>query len=128
MNRREWLGAYARAWRERNPDAAVALFTKDAVYRSHTFREPHVGSEAIRAYWAGATARQEEVEVEMGEPVIEAERVAVEWWTTMRDGGEDVTLPGCLILRFAADGRCEELREYWFLEPGRRTPHDGWGR
>jgi hypothetical protein len=123
-----WLEAYARAWRERDPDAAVSLFTPDAVYRSHTFREPHVGSEGIRAYWEGATSRQAEIEVELGHPIVDGNRVAVEWWTTMREGGEDVTLPGCLLLRFAPDGRCEELREYWFESSGRRRPHAGWGR
>ena len=45
----------------------------------------------------------------------------------MLDGDEEVTLPGCLLLLFAADGRCRELREYWHLEPGRREPPPGWG-
>jgi limonene-1,2-epoxide hydrolase len=123
----DWIDAYARAWRERDPDAAAALFTEDAIYRSHTFREPHRGSDGIRAYWSSATADQAEVEVRMGRPITAGSRVAVEWWTTMREGDEDVTLPGCLLLRFASDGRCEDLREYWFLEPGRHVPHEGWG-
>lgn len=38
-------------------------------------------------------------------------RVAVEWWATMVEAGERVTLPGCLLLRFAADGRCTDLYE-----------------
>jgi hypothetical protein len=42
--------------------------------------------------------------------------------------GEEITIPGCLLLRFAPDGRCEELREYWHVEPGRYEPPDGWGR
>ncbi len=42
------------------------------------------------------------------------------------DDGE-LTLPGCLVLRFADDGRCEELREYWHVESGRRHPPAGWG-
>jgi hypothetical protein len=51
----------------------------------------------------------------------------VEWWATMRDEGEEITLPGCLLLRFASDGRCAALREYWHVEPGRHEPHEGWG-
>ena len=38
-----------------------------------------------------------------------------------------VTLPGCLLLQFAPDGRCFDLREYWHLEPETSAPHDGWG-
>jgi hypothetical protein len=123
-----WLEAYVRAWREADADAAAALFTEDAVYRSHPFREPHVGHGGIRDYWRSATRTQEEVEIRVGRPIVERGRVGVEWWTTMRDGGEEITLPGCLVLRFTNDGRCEELREYWHLEPGRLQPPEGWGR
>jgi hypothetical protein len=28
------------------------------------------------------------------------------------DDGE-ITLPGCVLLRFALDGRCQDLRQYW---------------
>jgi hypothetical protein len=55
-------------------------------------------------------------------------RVVVEWWASMRDDGGEVTLPGCLLLRFRTGGRCQELREYWHREEGRRDPPDGWGR
>jgi ketosteroid isomerase-like protein len=123
----EWIAAYGRAWEEGDVDAAVSLFTEDAVYRSHPFRPPHVGHDAIRAYWTGATSEQEAVSVAFGEPMAAGRRAAVEWWTRMRQEGEDVTLPGCLVLRFAADGRCEELREYWHVEPGLAEPPPGWG-
>jgi ketosteroid isomerase-like protein len=127
MTVEEWVEAYGRAWREQDADAVVGLFTADAEYRSSPFREPHLGSEEIRAYWESATATQEEADVRMGDPLVAGNVAAVEWWTTMRDGGEELTLPGCLLLRFAPDGRCEALREYWSLEPGRREPHPGWG-
>jgi ketosteroid isomerase-like protein len=127
MTSREWLEAYRRAWAEADVETAVALFTEDAVYRSSPFREPSVGHDGIRAYWAGATAKQEAVRVRIGEPIVAGDRVAAEWWATMRDEGEEITLPGCLVLRFAADGRCEELREYWHVEAGRRDPPVGWG-
>lgn len=54
-------------------------------------------------------------------------KAAVEWWATMRDEGEEVTIPGCLLLRFDDRGLCTELREYWHVEAGRRAPPDGWG-
>lgn len=127
MTVEEWIEEYGRAWREQDANAVVALFTEDAEYRSSPFREPHVGSDGIRAYWERATATQEDADVSTGKPIVDGNVVAVEWWTTMRDEGEEITLPGCLLLRFAPDGRCEALREYWNVEPGRHDPHPGWG-
>jgi ketosteroid isomerase-like protein len=122
-----WLEGYRHAWEEADPDAAAALFTEDAVYRSSPFREPHVGTAGIRAYWA-VTTRQSGTRVLIGTPIVEGNRVAVEWWATFTDAEDgEGTLPGILFLRFAPDGRCEELREAWNWEPGIRTPHEDWG-
>ena len=128
MNPAEWIEGYRRAWEERDPQAAAALFTPDASYRSSPFREPpHFGQEGVVEYWAGATSTQENVQVEMGEPLVDGNHAVVEWWTRMRNGGEEITLVGCLLLRFAPDGRCEDLREYWNFESGLIPPHEGWG-
>ncbi len=127
MTIERWIEEYRRAWEDADGDAVTALFTEGASYRSHPFREPHLGHEGIREYWRCATATQSEVRVMMGRPSVDGNRVAVEWWSTMNDEGEEVTLPGCLLLRFAEDGRCEDLREYWVVEPGRRAPFPGWG-
>ena len=106
----------------------MALFTEDASYRSSPFREPNLGHEGIRAYWAGAAGKQEGVQVRMGEPVVDGNVVAVEWWATMDDPDDgEITLPGCLLLQFAPDGRCYDLREYWNVRDGRVPPYDGWG-
>jgi ketosteroid isomerase-like protein len=127
MTVQEWVEEYGRAWREKDSDAVVALFTEDAEYRSSPFRVPDTGSDGIHGYWTRATSTQEEADVVMGTPIVDGNKVAVEWWATMRDDGEEITLPGCLLLRFAPDGRCEALREYWHVEPGRHEPHPGWG-
>jgi ketosteroid isomerase-like protein len=124
----EWIEDYGDAWRRKDADAVAELFTPDAVYRSSPLRPPTVGREAIRGYWNDATSTQDGLELRFGDPVVHGNRVVVEWWAVMRDAGSDVTLPGCLLLRFASGGRCAELREYWHLEPGRREPPEGWGR
>ena len=105
MQLAEWIEGYRRAWEERDPAAAAALFTEDASYRSSPFREPpNLGHEGVLSYWTGATSTQEDVHVEMGEPLVDGNHVAVEWWTSMRSDGEEITLVGCLLLRFAPDG------------------------
>jgi hypothetical protein len=63
----------------------------------------------------------------MGSPLIEGSRVVVEFWTTMLAGGSELTLPGCLLLRFDDDGLCSDLREYWQTLPEIRRPPPGWG-
>src|SRR5918998_5151789 len=126
---REWVAAYGRAWREKDDRALSGLFREYALYRSGPTREPHRGREAIHSYWRRATAGQEDLDLRFGKPVVSADgrRAAVEWWATMRDEewaagegrpGRWLTLPGCLVLAFSEDGRCEELREYWHAEFG----------
>lgn len=124
---RQWGKAYGEAWERADSDAVVALFTPNASYRSLIFDEPHLGTDGIRAYWERATATQGDVRVFMGDPVVDEERAAIEWWTVMREEGEGwITLPGCLLLEFEGD-RCARLNEYWHLEHAAIEPYEGWG-
>jgi ketosteroid isomerase-like protein len=129
MTVQEWVDAYAQAWRDRDADAAAMLFTDDSLYRERPLQEPHRGTEGVRSYWADATSTQDRVDVRMGRPIESADgqRAAVEFWVSMLNDGAEVTLVGILVLRFADDGRCAELREAWFFQPGDHAPHDGWG-
>jgi SnoaL-like domain len=129
MTVQEWVDAYARAWRDRDADAAGTLFTDDSLYRAHPLEEPHRGAAGVRSYWTDVTSTQDSVDVRMGRPIESADgrRAAVEFWVRMLNDGAEVTLVGILFLRFADDGRCAELREAWFFQPGDHAPHDGWG-
>jgi ketosteroid isomerase-like protein len=124
----DWIEAYRRAWEQADTPAAVALFTTDASYRSHPLRPAHAGHDGIAAYWREVTADQRDPRVRFGDPIVDGDRVAVEWWTTMLAGGDPITLAGCLVLAFAADGRCRDLRECWNLAEGLVDPPDDWGR
>jgi hypothetical protein len=119
---------YGAAWRTGDDETLEDIFTADAVYQSHPFRPPLEGIEAIRRYWREATSTQEDLDLRFGEPLVVGSRVVVEWWATMRDNGREITLPGCLLMRFRPGGRCQELREYWHIEEGRHAPPEGWGR
>ena len=127
MDVRSWLEAYRKAWEDRDADAAAALFAEDSTYRSNIFEDPYVGRGGVHAYWTEATRTQQDVRVVMGSPFVDGDRVAAEFWTTMVNDGAEITLPGCLLLRFGPDGLCVALREYWHIEPGRLDPPLGWG-
>ncbi len=127
MDTGTWLEAYRVAWETADTDAAAALFTEDATYRSNIFEEPYTGHDGVRAYWSTVTETQSDVRVRIGRPFGEGERVTAEFWTNMRVAGEEVTLPGCLLLSFAPDGRCRALREYWHYQPGTFEPPPEWG-
>ena len=129
MTVQEWVDAYADAWRERDADAAAALFTEDSSYRSHPLQEPHLGPEGVRAYWSDVTTTQDRVDIRMGTPVVseDGRRAAVEFWVRMLNDGAEVTLIGILLLAFDEHGRCRDLREAWFFEPSDHPPHAGWG-
>ena len=123
-----WLDGYRRAWEEADTPAVLGLFTGDATYRSHPLRPAHTGHRGVADYWTRATDDQQDVRVRFGDPIVDGHRVAVEWWTTMAAGGDPVTLVGCLLLTFAADGRCQALRECWNAAEALLDPPPDWGR
>jgi uncharacterized protein (TIGR02246 family) len=129
MTVQEWVDGYASAWRDRDADAAAALFTEDSSYLDHPTAEPHRGPDGVRSYWANVTSTQESPNVRMGQPIVSADnrRAAVEFWVRMLNSGESVSVIGILFLRFAEDGRCQELRETWNFEMGDHPPPEGWG-
>jgi ketosteroid isomerase-like protein len=127
MQLEDWLDGYRQAWENKDSDAAAGLFTEDATYRSNIFEEPHQGREGIFAYWAEVTGTQEGASVAMGRPFVDGHRVAAEFWTVMKSDGEEITLPGCLLLEFDEDGLCRSLREYWQVGVGRLVPPPEWG-
>ena len=130
---RQQLDAKSKKFDEafNNGDAAAlaALFTEDSSYLDHPTAEPHRGPDGVRSYWANVTSTQESPNVRMGQPIVSADnrRAAVEFWVRMLNSGESVSVIGILFLRFAEDGRCQELRETWNFEMGDHPPPDGWG-
>jgi ketosteroid isomerase-like protein len=127
MDVSEWAERYARAWEDGDKEAAAELFSEDATYRSNIFEDPHRGRDGIRSYWHEVTSTQGNVRVRMGRPLVDGDRVALEWWTTMDNEGAPVTLPGCLLLRFGEDGLCRSLHEYYLFGEGHMEPTPEWG-
>jgi hypothetical protein len=125
---RAWIDAWRRGWVDGDPDLVAERYAPEAVLRSHPFREPYLGTDGARDYARAALEGEEDVTTWFGEPVVTDDRAAVEYWATLLEEGEPVTIAGTSMLRFGADGRVVEHRDYWSIEPGGRGPPEGWGR
>jgi ketosteroid isomerase-like protein len=125
---RTWIDGWSRAWPAKDADAVAALYADDAVFRSQPFREAHRGPAGARDYASWAFSEQEDVEFWFGEPVLGDDRAAVEYWAVIAFGGRAETIAGVAVLRFAADGRVAEQRDYWSPREGRHEPPADWGR
>lgn len=121
-----WVERLRGAWVEGNGETAASLFIADATYRSHPFRTPLQGRTDIARYWSVSTATQSDLRVRFGDPLVDGDRVAVEWWANVTEDGRLQTDCGALILRFD-DDLCSELREYWNLTDSALQPPPGWG-
>jgi SnoaL-like protein len=117
---RTWLEGWTRGWETGDAEAIGALYAPDAVFRSHPFREPE---KSARDYALRAFADEELVECRFGEPVVDGDRAAVEYWAILAADGEEETLAGVALLLFGPDGLVVEQRDYWAMQPGRSAPN-----
>jgi SnoaL-like domain len=119
---------YGRTWEAWDFDGFVDLFSEDVVYVAHATEETVVGRRALASYIRKEAADQGQASVRIGSPVIDGDRLAVEFWVTRTNESEDWTTAGCLIARLGPDGRCTYFREYWFDVEGHTDAYDGWGQ
>jgi ketosteroid isomerase-like protein len=117
-----WIDAWSLAWPAGDADLLERVYSEDAVFRSHPFREPQAPADYAR--WAFADEDEELVELRFGKPVLDAAEAAIEYWAILRRrDGSDATLAGVALIRFGEDGRVVEQRDYWELAEGRRPPN-----
>jgi hypothetical protein len=122
---RRWADAWARGWRALDAEALHEIYTPETVHRSHPFREP--GNPINYARWAFAE-EEGEPDVWMGDPIVDGDRAAIEWWAVTIENGKELSLAGTSVVRFDADGRAVEQTDYWGAADGRTSPWDGWAK
>jgi len=115
-----WVEGWRNGWENGDAEAIGALYAEGAVFRSHPFREPE---RSARDYALRAFADEELVECRFGEPVVDGDRAAVEYWAMLSAEGDEETLAGIAVVRFGDDGRVVEQRDYWAMQPGRAEPN-----
>lgn len=121
MTPREWIEAYGRAWEARDPDAAAALFTEDAVYRYRPYADPEqtvTGNAAIAESWLEEPDAPGSWEARYEPYAVDGDRAVAIGFSRYRAGETEPerTYHNAYLLRFAPDGRCSEFTEYYMRE------------
>jgi hypothetical protein len=93
-----WADTWKRAWEAQDTEAIVELYHPDVVFSTQPFREPYLRRAGVREYVSQAFSEEEEVRVWVGEPVVGADRAAIEWWAALRENGVEITLAGTSVL------------------------------
>jgi SnoaL-like domain len=111
---KNFLAKYKEAWETQNADLAASLFTRDVHYRQDPFSDPIIGREAIHAYWAEATGKQEAIHFTFGNLIRSGYLLAAEWTCRFQDraSGEKRELAGMFFADFYGK-QVRRFREYW---------------
>ena len=109
-----WMESYRHAWESNDGSEVGDLFTPDAVYALDAFAQPWVGRDEIVRRWTAGISQDVEMEFEI--EALEGDVGVVHWVVVTRNAGDPVRVQydGIIVLRFAADGRCREAREWYF--------------
>ena len=123
-----WLDRYVAAWLSYDADDIASLFTEDVLYRYHPSDDPIVGREAVVASWLGeansdgaSTRDAPGTYAAQYEPVaVDGEVVVATGTSSYRerlDGPIVRVYHNCFVMRFDAEGRCQEFTEYYIRRP-----------
>lgn len=120
-----FVAVWERGWTAHDVDALLDLYAEDCVHRSMPFREPHRGRAELAAYLRWSFERERVRDVRFSRPVVGEDGIAVaEFRVLSEEDGVPSTLAGCVFVRFDADGRAVETRDYWHGADGYREAED----
>ena len=124
---RRWADTWQREWPNAAVDALWALYHPDVQYAVEPFRDVIHGAPDLRRYFADVFAEETDLTAWIGAPIVEGQRASIEWWATLLENGEPVSIVGTSTLRFDAAGLVVEQRDTWNQSSGRTPPPEGWG-
>jgi ketosteroid isomerase-like protein len=114
-----WLDEYVRAWETYDREAIGALFAEDAQYRYHPWDEPLVGRAAIIEDWLVEPDAPGSIRAHYEPYVVGGDHAVATGTSVYLEDGESVraTYFNCYLLRFDAEGRCNEFTEFFMEQP-----------
>ncbi len=119
-----WLDGYSQAWSTYDPEQSGALFSADAVYWYDPFTEPLRGREAIVADWLEDRDEAGTYEGAYRPVLVAGDQAVARGYSRYLNTNGTVAddFDNLFLLRFDADGRCAEYREWYMSKP---KPEDG---
>ena len=125
---KRWAETWQRCWETREAAPIAALYAEEARYSTEPFRDPFSGPAGALRYVQRAFAEEDSISARFGEPIVDGDRTAVQWWAHMLEGGAPITLAGTSVLRFDAEGLVIDEWDTWNQTDRRidETP-PGWG-
>ncbi|HLX55514.1 MAG TPA: nuclear transport factor 2 family protein [Ktedonobacteraceae bacterium] len=116
-----WLDAYVLAWKTYDPQAIGELFSENAHYAYEPFSEPIHGRATIVASWLDITDTPGTYDGHY-EPIMIEGDCAIASGRSLYFEQDGTTFKAeysnIFMLRFDADGRCTEFRE-WYMPRSR---------
>lgn len=106
-----FLKAFKAAWENRDPEAAVALFTEDASYSTSPFQLAMLGRRSIRAFWNDVPRLQAEVRFDATPVAVEDDVGVAHYQAQFRRLTDDqrVEQDGVMVVHLNASGLCYQL-------------------
>jgi hypothetical protein len=123
---RTWAATWSTSWPRKDKGAIAALYADSATYRALAFREPRSGIAGVNGYLEVVFGEEDEIECWFGDPIVDGDRAAVQWWASWVEEAQAVTMAGVTILRFDDEGKVSEHRDYWNQIDSRVNPYAGW--
>ena len=114
-----WLDGYSQAWGTYDPDQIGALFSEDAIYCYDPFQEPVRGREALVADWIKDRDEAGTYEGRYRPILVAGDQAVARGYSRYFDtnGAVQREYDNLFLLRFDADGRCAEYREWYMRKP-----------
>jgi ketosteroid isomerase-like protein len=108
------LAAYKRAWEKRDVDGAMELYSEDAEHRDHPFRDPFVGSNAIRGMWNDIALNERHVEFDAERVWVSGATILASWHGAYTDStnGDRVRMRGFMTVELDEERKVRRLREW----------------
>lgn len=111
---KNWLGNFKDAWKQRNPEKAALLFSKDVIYYENPFSKPCNNWEEVLGLWEAVPQNQKDVS--FGYEIINiTEKLGIVNWKVSRTklpSNQKEFIDGIFLISLNTDGLCNFFKQW----------------